>query len=382
MIPSRIKRRLKSCLNRSRRASSLRMGVPQGEPLDKFLNYLGKFSAEQPNNIGTPTRMEVSDCSTRKLEEEVIRWLGRLYSDPNVDGYISPGATEGNLMALWIGREKLKGKGDPLVITHSKAHYSVNKVCNILDLDLKRTKDSQWDAPLNYSLIKEVLPSKNRPLIIVATSGHTETGLVDDINSISNLISELEERGTETFLHVDAAIGGLILPFLGESERFDFSNKYVDTITTDFHKFGLGPYPSGVFVCRENTQSQISRKIDYAGIKDDTISGSRSGAIAAILWANIKYLGKDGFLKYIKKSLEKKKYFIKNTKKKDNVKIIHEQKIPILNLLLGKRLPRKLETKFRLHHDNKEDKRLNHSYTIAFNHHVPKENYKKLLEVI
>ncbi len=355
-----IKTELKKVIKREVKASKMRLGIPQ-PPLiqNHFLREMTKLLRYNPNNIGTTTRMMTSEDSCRKLEKRLIKKLAGWFGDPDADGYVTSGSTEGNIMGLWIAREELKKYGKPIVIAHKESHYSIDKACRILDLELFKTNTENWKEPLNGKLLKEIIGDKKRPVICVATIGHTSTGIIDDVLSISNY---LKENHKHIYLHLDAAIGGLFVT-LTESQKIDFSRTEVQSITFDFHKYGLFYYPSGIFMCRKDLQSKIINKIDeYVSIFDDTLIGSRSGTIPAIMWANIEYLEKRGLIDRIDHIIKNKNIFIKELVSK-KVRYISEERMPVVCFFLDKKIPDNTELKYRIHHIKRPE---GYCYTIFF----------------
>lgn len=279
-------------------------------------------------------------------------------------------------MGLWIGREKLLGKTSPIVIAHSESHTSIRKACDLLGLQLILTKKNEWFAPLDGKTVTAMLPKEDRPIIIVATAGHTMTGIIDDVPSIT---AALRRSKRKFYVHVDAAINGCTLPFVGKGKLFDFSNKDVSSLTTDFHKYGYGPYPSGLFLCRKRLQSHIQREAEYGGVKDDTLIGSRPGAIAVLMYANIVYLGRQGYKELLEKTMKKKAYFLQALEKK-NIAYIHAADSPSLCIILKRRLPATIEQRFRMHATKKNygDKEM-FAYQFFFYHDSPKGKLDQVL---
>jgi glutamate/tyrosine decarboxylase-like PLP-dependent enzyme len=141
-------------------------------------------------------------------------------------------------------------------------------------------------------------------LLVIATVGSTSTGAVDDVEQIGNTISaaRTRHRSLRTFLHVDAAMAGMVLPFLDPPRRptgFDLRDingrPVVDSLSVDLHKAGLAPYPCGVFLCRMalRTAIEVPRPFD-PGRFDATVAGSRPGAAAAAAWAVLQRRGRSG----------------------------------------------------------------------------------------
>jgi tyrosine decarboxylase/aspartate 1-decarboxylase len=131
-------------------------------------------------------------------------------------------------------------------------------------------------------------------------------GVVDPIPELSELA--LKEN---LFLHVDAAFGGFVLPFLRDLgynvPDFDFAIPGVCSMTIDPHKMGCSCIPAGGILFRnENLRKSISRNISYLSGGDAeqaTIVGTRSGASAIAVWSLMQSLGRQGYDKIIKECM-------------------------------------------------------------------------------
>src|SRR3989344_6879220 len=107
-MKSYIKNKLKRVIKREKKASVLRIGIPQPpNPQNYFKKEMIELLKLNPNNIGTTTRMQFSQDSCRELENKAVRRISQLFHGKEIDGYINSGSTEGNIMGLWIGREYL-----------------------------------------------------------------------------------------------------------------------------------------------------------------------------------------------------------------------------------------------------------------------------------
>ena len=137
-------------------------------------------------------------------------------------------------------------------------------------------------------------------IAVVGTVGTAELGAVDPIDKLSDIALE-----HEVYLHVDAALGGLILPFLENAPTFDFRLKGVKSITVDPHKMGLATVPAGGILFRDSAcLEHIKTETPY--LTEDaqyTFVGTRSGAPVAATWAVFESLGREGFTKTVNRCL-------------------------------------------------------------------------------
>jgi tyrosine decarboxylase/aspartate 1-decarboxylase len=112
--------------------------------------------------------------------------------------------------------------------------------------------------------------------------GTAELGAVDPVEKLSDIALT-----HDVYLHVDAALGGLMLPFMENASAFDFCLKGVKSITVDPHKMGLATVPAGGILFRDNTYLEhIKTETPY--LTEDaqyTFVGTRNGASVAATWA-------------------------------------------------------------------------------------------------
>ncbi len=104
------------------------------------------------------------------------------------------------------------------------------------------------------------------------------------------------------YLHVDAAFGGLVIPFLKNTKpNFDFNLEGVKSITVDPHKMGMAAIPAGGILFKDaKTLDFIKTETPYLTDKVQyTFVGTRTGASAASAWAVFKTLGMEGFQKIV-----------------------------------------------------------------------------------
>jgi tyrosine decarboxylase/aspartate 1-decarboxylase len=248
------------------------------------------------SNLGDPGLFKGS----QRLEKEAVRKLGALLNCESSVGFIVSGGTEANLLALLAARNSTN-VANPEVVLPESAHFSFTKICNLLGLKVIHARlDSAYRV--DPSSVEDCF-SKNT-VAVVGTAGTAELGAVDPIEKLSEIALE---HGV--YLHVDAAFGGLIIPFLKDagydSEGFDFSLEGVKSVTVDPHKMGMTTIPAGGILFRDHTcLENIRTETPY--LSEDfqyTFVGTRTGASAAATWAVLECLGREGFTDTIRQCM-------------------------------------------------------------------------------
>ena len=265
------------------------------------------------------------------IEKDVINSLGNLLHLDNAAGHIVSGGTEANLMAMVVAKylfEEKNHESTPELILPESAHFSFKKICSMLSVKpiyVPLTEEYKMDVSKLQDLINE------NTMAIVAIAGTTELGLIDDIEKISKIA-----YSNQVYLHVDAAFGGFIIPFLNYNNNdkinFDFKCEGVCSITLDPHKMGLAPIPSGGIIFRhEKYLEKLAVKTPYlTKKKQTTIIGTRSGASTAATWAVINHLGIEGYQKIVNNAMNLTNYTYNLLKKINHVNMVCE---PELNLI-------------------------------------------------
>ncbi|MDI9632532.1 MAG: tyrosine decarboxylase MfnA [Methanolinea sp.] len=234
-------------------------------------------------NLGDPGLFP----GTATLESLLVERLGSLFSLPGAFGYATSGGTESNIQALRIAR-KLSRSPRPNVVLPESAHFSFKKACDMLGLEM-RAVPLDGSFRVDADRVPEFIDRDTCALVGIA--GTTEYGVVDPISDLSAIA---EDFGL--FLHVDAAFGGLVLPFLDGAPPFDFSLPGVSSIAVDPHKMGMSTIPAGVLLLRDREALQsLAVDTPYLSVKQEfTLSGTRPGGPVAAAFAVLEYLGREG----------------------------------------------------------------------------------------
>jgi len=121
---------------------------------------------------------------------------------------------------------------------------------------------------------------------------------------------------TSFFLHVDAAFGGMVLPFLEDigmwKGEWDFGVKGVDSLSVDLHKMGMATVPSGILLLREKGYvDAISVESPYLTTKRNIgLAGTRASGAVAGAYAVVKSLGRKGYRDIVRKCMENTRYIV------------------------------------------------------------------------
>jgi glutamate/tyrosine decarboxylase-like PLP-dependent enzyme len=267
-----------------------------------------KALVENPNHIGCHTLKDVETepffKGTQKIELKALQICAEniLGAAPDsYDGYIASGGTESNIQAIWMFRNYYKKnyhlKNHEVGVLFSRdTHYSVYKACDILgttpfSIEVDSNTREFTEATFRAS-IAQLKREKITHVVLVLNMGTTMFGIVDDIDMPTKI---LEEEGIDYKVHVDAAFGGFIYPFLCPDNKLSFENPKVLSVSMDAHKMLQAPYGTGVFLTRKGIiEYTYTETAKYVVGGDFTLVGSRSGATSVAVWMILKRYGSDG----------------------------------------------------------------------------------------
>src|SRR3954468_22919258 len=198
---------------------------------------------------------------TAEIEQRCIRMLADLFHAPGeTTGARTQGSSEaimlGSLSMKWRWRARQESVGRPTstpnLVFGGDVHVVWEKFCRYFDVEPRIVPLKEHKYTIGP---EDVEPHVDENTIgVAAVLGTTFTGHMDDITGINDLLVELDkEKGLYVPLHIDAASGGFVWPFLYPHSEWDFRLEQVRSINVSGHKFGL-VYPGiGWLVFREKS---------------------------------------------------------------------------------------------------------------------------------
>ena len=190
-------------------------------------------------------------------ENEALRWIADLAGMPaGAGGVFVSGGTAGNLSALiaarWRWRHRAGGAFDRtrgLIISSKGAHSSIAQACRAMDTDeVQVTADAQGRLHReNLRAAVDALTPEDRERVfaVVATSGTTNAGVIDDLSAAADIAEELG-----VWFHVDGAYGGAGLAAPSVRDRYDGIER-ADSFIVDPHKWLFAPFDCCALVYRD-----------------------------------------------------------------------------------------------------------------------------------
>jgi sphinganine-1-phosphate aldolase len=228
-----------------------------------------------------------------QLELEVVAMVGdMLHLAQGGGGTLTSGGTESILMSMLVNRERAKARGaaKPQILAPYSAHPAYAKAARLLEMEyITFPLDADYRAD------------------VAANAMSFPHSSVDPIAELAALAAE---QGIGC--HVDACIGGFVLPFL---ERlgytippWDFRVPGVTEISADVHKYGYASKGSSVILHRDPdwVGHQFFMFSDWpAGLYGTpAIAGARPATTMAAAWAVMQYLGVDGYTDLVRQAMD------------------------------------------------------------------------------
>jgi sphinganine-1-phosphate aldolase len=247
--------------------------------------------------------------SLRKFESEVVAMvLDLLGARGDEAGSMTSGGTESILLAVKTYRDWARVHRpdvvQPEMVLPASAHPAFFKAAQYFDVRPVRIPvDTGYRADLNA--LRRDLSEKT--ILIVASAPSYPQGVVDPITEIAEVATK-----NKIGLHVDACLGGFLLPFLRKLGHavpaFDFSVPGVTSISADLHKNGYAAKGASVLAFRDAELRRFQYFVDpqwTGGIYGSpSMAGTRPGGAIAAAWAALMSLGEDGYLALARQTID------------------------------------------------------------------------------
>lgn len=262
--------------------------------------------------------------SLQKMETEVIEMITDLFhGDELVTGSMTSGGTESILMAVKTAREWAKKQqiANPEILAPATVHPAFHKAGYYFGVNIKTVEVGEDYRAVPTEMERNITEST---VMLVASAPSYPQGVIDPVEAIAAMAKE-----RNILCHVDACIGGFMLPFLKELNypipKFDFSLEGVTSISADIHKYGYAAKGASTILYKnpELRKCQFYSYTHWSGgiYGSPSMAGTRPGGSIAAAWAALKFIGMKGYC-------EKAKICIETTHKlKEAIEAFPELKI-------------------------------------------------------
>jgi sphinganine-1-phosphate aldolase len=267
--------------------------------------------------------------SLRRFETEVVGMaLDLLGGGPKAAGNMTSGGTESLLMAVKTARDWARVHKPAIVhpemVLPETAHPGFEKAAHYFGVRSVRIRvDDGYRA--DVAATREAITPHT--ILIAGSAPSYPQGVMDPIVELAELA---REHGL--LCHVDACMGGFMLPFVRELgypvPPFGLSVPGVTSISADLHKYGYGPKGSSVILYADKAvrRHQIFVHTDWCGgvYASPSMAGSRPGGTIAASWAVMRYLGREGYLRLAERVMEATTRMVQGIAAIDGLKVLGE----------------------------------------------------------
>lgn len=264
------------------------------------------------NNLGDPFVTSNYGVHSRDFEVEVLNFFADLWHIDHADywGYTTTCGTEGNLLGVLYGREKLP---EGVLFCSKDTHYSVPKAALMYRIPLVLV-ESQPSGEMDYEdFARKLKENEGKPAIVTFNAGTTVKGAVDCVDTVLEVLKASGRTRDEYYVHCDGALAGLIIPFVaGRDRKYEVSfRKEIDSVSVSGHKMLGCPMPCGVVITRKEHMERFQKDVEYLNSKDTTIMGSRNGQAPVAMWYALQIKGVEGLRKDVAECLENAAFLTK-----------------------------------------------------------------------
>ncbi|MGK5557841.1 pyridoxal phosphate-dependent decarboxylase family protein [Actinomadura kijaniata] len=231
------------------------------------------------------------------LERRVVAAVaGRLGGGPATPGIFTSGGTESIMLAVKSARDARPVDGRPQLVLPVTAHPAFHKAAHYLGLETVPVPVDPVTFRADPEAVRAALTP--RTALVVASAPSYPQGVVDPVPEIAAVAA-----GAGVPCHVDACVGGWVLPWLREAGRavppFDLSVPGVTSISCDLHKYGYAPKGASVVLYADEALRRHAyfASAEWPGypVINATVQSSRSAGPLAAAWATLNAVGARGY---------------------------------------------------------------------------------------
>jgi sphinganine-1-phosphate aldolase len=277
--------------------------------------------------------------SSRRCESEIIKMTARMLhasATNDICGCMTSGGTDSIFMAMKTYRDWARHSlniSEPEVLMPVTAHPAFDKAAHYLNMKLVKVPIGD-DYRVNVNEVARRITRNT--VLVVGSAPNYPHGIIDDIAALGKVVAPYRGR---IGLHVDACLGGFVLPWAFELKSFgvppfDFTVPEVTSISVDTHKYGFAPKGTSVLLFRFKTLRSHMYFVqpNWPGgvYATPALAGSRPGALIVATWAVMLSLGATGYRECAEQIMHTQRTIKEGIQRIDGLCVIGDPVSPIV----------------------------------------------------
>lgn len=240
--------------------------------------------------------------SVVEMERQVVGAVADLLGGGH--GVFTSGGTESIMLAVKAARDTAR-RDRPNLVVPVTAHPAFHKAAHYLGLTVRAVPVDLGTYRVRPDAVRDAIDDDT--VLVVASAPSYPQGVVDPVTEVAAVAA-----AAGVPCHVDACVGGWLLPWLREAGAavppFDLSVPGVTSLSCDLHKYGYAPKGASVVLFADPA---MRRRAYFASaawpgytVVNATVQSSRSAGPLGGAWATLHALGREGYVELAHATLE------------------------------------------------------------------------------
>ncbi len=241
--------------------------------------------------------------SLLRMERELVAFAREaLHGMADTVGTVTSGGTESIILAVKAARDAAPVE-EPAMVVPSTVHAAFHKAGHLLGVEVVAVDVDPVTRRADVDAMVEAIDALEGRVVLVAVSAPSYAhGVVDPVAAVAE---HTAARGLR--LHVDACIGGWVLPWMDDVEPWDFAVPGVTSVSVDLHKYAYTPKGVSLLLHAHpnHRRSQLYASAEWPGytMLNSTVQSTKSGGPLAAAWAVVRLLGSDGYARLVEQTV-------------------------------------------------------------------------------
>jgi sphinganine-1-phosphate aldolase len=268
--------------------------------------------------------------SLAAMERDLIAFARPLVHAPATSvGTVTSGGTESILLAVQAARDAARVER-PAMVAPTTVHGAFHKAAHYFGVELMTVDVDPATMRADPAAVVAAMDALGPRLVLVAVSTPSYAhGVVDPVGPIA---AAAASRGVRC--HVDACIGGWVLPWSDFAEPWDFAVPGVTSLSADLHKYAYTPKGVSLLLHRDPAlrRPQFFASADWPGytMLNATMQSTRSGGPIAAAWAVVAHIGVEGYRALVRTTLEATRALADGIRGLDHLRLVVEPDASLL----------------------------------------------------